>query len=438
MSSIRRQLIVTLLSTITVALLMGALATYVTARDEANAMFDYHLRQLALSLRDQAFQNALPPDFDHETQDFAVQVWSRDGVRIYISHPQNPLPSRVRLGLATIDTEHGPWRVFATQARGQTIQVAQPMRIRDQLAFAAALRTVAPFFLLLPLLGMMIWVVVGRGLRSLDAVARAVTTRTPTALEPLPEAAVPVEVLPLVHSLNDLLLRLKRALDTQREFIADAAHELRTPLAALQLQVQLTERAQGEAERADALAELKRGLHRVTHSVHQLLTLAREEPGATQRRLGPVRLAELASRVIGEHVALAEAKTIDLGAAAGDNDVVVDGDAESLRILTANLVANAIRYTPAGGRVDVTTGRDGARPFLEVCDSGPGIPAEDRGRVFDRFYRRSDAGESGSGLGLAIVKTIAERHRASVELGTATLGGLRVRVRFPANISVTT
>jgi len=432
MKSIRHQLLVALLSAISLTTLLGALATYRTARAEANAMFDYHLRQLALSLRNQVFQNGPGRDFrmEEDAQDFSVQIWSPDGTRIYLSHPRQELPRQTPIGFATIDSGHGQWRVFGMQQGGQTIQVAQPMLLRDQLALAAALRTVAPFLLMLPMLGVLIWVVVGRGLRPLDAVARAVSTRTPVALDPLPHERVPSEVLPLLLALNDLLARLKRALDAQREFIADAAHELRTPLAALSLQVQLAERAADSASRAEAFAEVKGGLKRATHAVQQLLTLARQEPGGGERALAAVKLADLVAGVIAEHSPLAEARRIDLGATPTTGEPVVDGEEEALRILVGNLVSNAVRYTPPGGKVDVAVADGAEGPRIEVCDSGPGIPVDERERVFDRFYRRAQNDEAGSGLGLAIVRRIAERHRASVVLDTAPLGGLRARVQF--------
>ncbi len=431
MTSIRRQLLVALLGATTAILAAGALATYHLARDEADAIFDYHLRQIALSLRDQAFQNALPPETAFAGQDFSIQVWSQDGVRLYLSHPNDVLPNRAFLGYATVNSSDGPWRVFSTLQRNQIIQVAQPMRVRDRLVLAAALRIVAPFLLLLPVMGAIVWVVVGRGLSPLAAVARAVTTRTPTALDPLPVGAVPKEALPLVAALNDLLARLKQALDGQRAFVSDAAHELRTPLAALQLQVQSLERTRDEGERTETLAELKLGLERATHAVQQLLTLARQEPGTHQAAEAPIPLADIAAETVVAHAKLSAAKGIDLGISRADKAAVAAGDTDSIRILLANLVDNGIRYTPAGGRVDVSVGAGSEGAFLEVCDSGPGIPPDERERVFDRFYRRADAGESGTGLGLAIVKTIAERHHAHVSLDTADRGGLRVRVTFP-------
>ncbi|HMW55076.1 MAG TPA: ATP-binding protein [Accumulibacter sp.] len=432
MRSIRRQLLVTLLATITLTTLLGALATYRTALDEANALFDYQLRQLALSFRDQASQNAHMRDLaiNDDAQDFSIQIWRPDGTRIYLSHPGKELPHLAPLGFATVDTGNGKWRVFGLQQGGQTIQVAQPLRVRDGLALAAALRTVEPFLLMLPMLGVLIWVVVGRGLRPLDAVARAMTTRTPVALGPLPTNGVPTEVAPLVRSLNDLLARLKRALDSQRDFIADAAHELRTPLAALSLQLQLARRAADAQSRGEAFGELERGLTRATHCVQQLLTLARQEPGGGDRPLMPVNLGDLVAKVVAEQLPLAEDRQIDLGVTPAARAVTVRGDAEALQILVSNLVGNAIRHTPSGGKVDVAVGDGADGVFVEVNDSGPGIPVEERERVFDRFYRRAQTDEPGSGLGLAIVRTIAERHQASVLLDEADLGGLRARVRF--------
>lgn len=406
----------------TVAMLLGAGATYLAAREEANAIFDYHLQQIALSLRDQTFQGAVVGD---ESLDFVIRVWDRNGLTVYYSRPHQTLPELARLGYSTESTPEGDWRVFAIQYRGETIAVAQPLAVRARLAAEAALRTLTPFLVLLPVLGLLVWMLVDRGLAPLRRLAANVGARTPDALAPLPDDEVPEEAQPLVHALNGLLARLAAALEAQRAFIADAAHELRTPLTALQLQVQLLERA-GEAGREAAIADLKRGLQRTIHAVQQLLTLARQEPGAAQAPFLPVRLADLARQAVADHAPLAEAKGIDLGVAQADTDAVVQGDADALRILLANLIGNAVRYTPAGGRVDVRVGAN----TLEVADNGPGIPPEERERVFDRFYRRAGEEESGSGLGLAIVRTIAERHGAQVRLDEAPGGGLRARVVF--------
>lgn len=434
--SIRRRLIVVLLATIAVAVLAAAYGSYRLARAEIDEVFDYHLKQIALSLREHPPQsNGQLPAVD-EQLDFVIQIFTRDGSRLYASHPHASLPGHAQPGFSTLDTDDGRWRVYATRLNEQLIQVAQPTRVRKEAAATAALRTVIPFLLLLPLLGALIWWTVGVGLASLDRIAREVKSHDAAQLEPLPLAGVPVEARPLIDALNGLLQRRDAALDAQRSFIADAAHEMRTPLTALQLQATLIERAASDADRAAAIADLKRGLARASHVVQQLLTLAREEPGgdvpSAMVRLDLVRLAGL---TVADYALLAEARGIDLGLGESVAGAPLNGDGGALRTLIANLVENAIRHAPGPGRVDVAVALEDGRPLLTVADSGPGIPAAERERVFDRFYRRTEGGEAaepGSGLGLAIVKTIADRHGATVELGDSPLGGLLVRVRFPA------
>ncbi|MCX7180790.1 MAG: HAMP domain-containing sensor histidine kinase [Proteobacteria bacterium] len=206
----------------------------------------------------------------------------------------------------------------------------------------------------------------------------------------------------------------------------------RTAATGLQLQATLIERAASDADRIVAVADLKRGLVRAGHVVQQLLTLAREEPGGgAPQSFARIDLVSLAGMVAADHTLLAESRGIDLGLGESVASAPANGEANAVRTLIANLVENAIRYTPGPGRVDIAVSIEGGRALLTVSDSGPGIPAEERGRVFDRFYRRAEAAESGSGLGLAIVRVIADRHGASVELGDSPLGGLQVCVRFP-------
>jgi two-component system, OmpR family, sensor kinase len=255
--------------------------------------------------------------------------------------------------------------------------------------------------------------------------------RTPSSMEPVSES-VPEEVQPLVRALNDLLARLSAALLAQRQLVADAAHELRTPLAALLLQTQLVERAMSEQQRATALAELKRGIERATRVMQQLLTLAREEPGAVRAALVPLRLDTLLQAVAAPFHSLAEAKGLAFSVNTSGVDARVTGDEASLQTLFANLLDNALRYTPAGGNVSLSVREQQGRAVVYVEDSGPGIPPEDRSRVFDRFYRRPGAEEPGTGLGLAIVRTIAERHHLQISLGTSAAGGLSVIIEFPA------
>lgn len=431
MISIRRTLVWTLLAALAAVELAAAAATYVTARAEADQIFDYHLRQLALSLRDQAFHDALDPltAKDEEGFDTVIQVWDKSGAHLYISHPRAGLPERAQLGFDNVSGPTGKWRVFSTVARDRVIQVAQPLQQRDQLAIAAALRTLLPQFLLLFPLGILTWLLIGHGLAPLERLARAVGARSADALDPLPAHGLPAEVRPLAEALNALLYRLGHSLAAQRAFIADAAHELRTPLTALQLQVQLAERADGDAQRSAALADLKRGIARTAHLVRQLLTLARQE--RDEGVSAPTALNPIVSLACADLAALAEARSITVAVETGEKTPEVAADAEALRTLITNLLDNALRYTPEGGSVCVRTWNEDGAARLEIGDSGPGIPAHERERVFDRFYRRESSGETGSGLGLAIVKTIAQRHGAFLTLGESRLAGLLVQIGFP-------
>ncbi len=391
MISIRKQLVASLLAVLCGAIALGAAITFFyRARQEVNQLFDYQLRQMALALRDQNFIGSLPPPArDRGDFDFVIQVWNERGVRIYMSHPGRSLPDRATLGFATVETRDGDWRTISIPINNQVVQVAQPMRIRNQLALMAALRTIMPFLAMLPLLAVIGWWLVGRGLSPLEKkLAAAVAARTPVALEPVALEHAPIEAGALVNEINSLMARLEQAMSAQRNFTADAAHELRTPLTALQLQLQMLERATTEEERQIAMNNLQSGLERATHVLLQLLALARAEPDAQARPPVQIDLLELAGNVLADHYTLAEDKELDIGLSEHAHTAFLTADPESVRVLLSNLVTNAVRYTPHGGRVDVLTGIDNAgHPFMRVSDSGPGIPPEERERVFDRFYR---------------------------------------------------
>ena len=436
MRSIRTRLLAWLLSAVVLGALLGAAVTYRSMLRELEAQFDYQLRQMALSLRDQGF---IPPEdaaaIADEQMDFVVQIWTMDGVRIYASRAPAGFPPRAVLGFSEIDVAGTVWRVFSAAARDRVIQVGQPVEIRQRLAAQAALRSVVPVFAIAPLLGALIWWTVGVSLAPLRRVATEVKQRSANALEPLTDPGSPVEIAPLTGAINALLERLQASFSAQRAFVADAAHELRSPLTALKLQLGVLDRAADDATRRAAFDALSAGIDRASRLVEQLLTLARSEPGGHEPLQKSIDLAEVARLAVADVVTLAEARNIEVSLDA-QGPIPVHGNAPDLRILVRNLADNAIRYTPAGGRVDIAlrAGNDGA--LLTVDDSGPGIPADERERVFDRFYRRKladdAAAEIGSGLGLAIVRTIAEQHGASVALNDSHLGGLRVLVRLAA------
>jgi len=433
MRSIRGRLLFWLLSCLALAVVAAGARIYTQTLDEANQLFDYHLKQMAASLPNDSF-GPLPPsraEGPDAEEGLVVQIWDRNGLQLYFSHPGSKLPQRAELGFSTVETAHGSWRVYSALEQNNVVQIAQPMSVRQNIAAGMALRALVPLLVLLPLLGFLIWLTVGRGLRPLDQMASALGRRTPDSLDALPEGGLPVEIVPLVHALNDLLARLGRALESQKAFVADAAHELRTPLTAVQLQIQLAERARTDDERQAAFAQLKRGQARAAHLVQQLLTLARQEPGVAPQARSAVDLAQLVRLVVSEHAPLAADRNIDLGISHEDQARIF-GDVEALRVMLGNLIDNAIRYTPPGGTVDVAVRLGAGTAAVEILDTGPGIPEDDRERVFDRFYRREATEASGSGLGLAIVKNIADRHRATVRLQNREPGpGLRVSVDFP-------
>ena len=438
MNSMRKRLLVWLLLTVLLGGLVAASVVFYQARKQVNELFDYQLRQLALALRDRAYSPAQLAEALREEagSDFVIQVWSPDGRLLYGSHPNLEAPGPVSPGFGDVGTSSGQWRVFATFHRGLTIQVAQHRLAREALALGAALRTLIPFLLVLPLMGWLIWKLVGREVKVLEVTAQAVARRSPESLEPIDASTAPTEVQPLMSALNGLLGRLGTALTQQRQFIADAAHELRTPLTALRLQLQLAERARDETERDRAHAALREGIGRAVHVVEQLLALARADPEARNSVAhNPVDLADLARSVMQEFDAAAATRGLALALDAPES-VVIEGNRATLHALMENLVDNAIRYSgqgPGADRVEVRVRREGGDAVFEVEDRGPGIPSAERERVFDRFYRGESAAEGGTGLGLAIVRRVAERHGGRVELLDAPGGrGLLARVGLPA------
>lgn len=438
MHSIRRTLLVWLLAGLATIAIAASGATYLAARREAGELLDLQLKQLAYSTRIDDLLRGRRPGFEARRDPHAAgitelitQIWDRDGVLVYWTQPGMGLPVPATEGYSTVRQNGRDWRVYTLVQGTHALQVAQAENEREAIATQAALRTLIPFLALLPVFGALIWLGVGRGLAPLEAMSRAVAKRRADAMAPLADRGVPEELQPLAASINGLLARLSDALAAQRRFTADAAHELRTPLAALKLQLDLARRNGAASGSQAALDDLEAGVARASHVVDQLLTLARVEPEAMARARTQCDLAALARDAVVARAGLAAAKSIDLGLVRADA-AVVDGEAANLAILLSNLLDNALRYTPPGGRIDVAVEQADDGATLEVADSGPGIPADERARVFDRFVRGRDVHEPGSGLGLSIVKRIADAHHATVSLDTPAEGsGLVVRVRFP-------
>lgn len=302
-------------------------------------------------------------------------------------------------------------------------------KVREELAEHLLTTMLTPLLFGLPLLGGWLWLATWRGLKPLDEVAEELTRRAPERLDPVTPVAAPREVRPLLDALNALFARVDRAMQNERAFTADAAHELRTPLAAICAQAQVAARARDAAERDHALAQLSASARRASHLVEQLLTLARLDP-ASPPMMSDVRLDRLAAEVCADHGATALEKNITLELDA-PQPVSIEGNEAMLRILLRNLIDNAVRYTPAGGKVEVGVTAHSGEVRLVVTDSGPGIPADKRAEALRRLHRLAGQEIEGSGLGLSIVARIAELHDARLEL-TDGIGqpGLTVQVTF--------
>jgi two-component system OmpR family sensor kinase len=433
MKSIRQRLLLWLILGMLLSTGVAGLSMYLLAQDEANELFDYQIKQIALALPNHLNPANITNIDDDPEEDSVIQLWDEHGVLHFASHPARILPRYSRTGLYTVTFQGWQWRIYGANRHEQYVQVAQPMTAREELAAGLALRMLTPFAILIPLLAGLIWLVVGRSLRPLQTVTTAVAARHADAMQPLDETGLPQEIQPMVVALNQLLARLNLALEAQRAFIADAAHELRSPLSALKLQLQLTERATSDAQRAVAFEKLQQRLDRSIHMVQQLLALARSEPRVEASVMHEVDLSELVQTAAQDFAAQASAREMTLLLEIRPH-VMIMGVAADLSTLINNLLDNALRYTPAHGTVQLQLMLEDGAPILRVIDTGAGIPVADRERVFDRFYRIMGTAVTGSGLGLAIVRNIALAHHADVQLeDNPWTTGLMVIVRFPRN-----
>jgi two-component system OmpR family sensor kinase/two-component system sensor histidine kinase QseC len=428
------QLLLSIIVVLGIAALGMGVSVYWSVLRQTESLFDYQLRQMALSLRD---QGEIAPDNAQALADgqldFFIQIWREDGRSVYAPRRGLEPPSRVVIGYADILSGGETWRTFGVITSDRVIQVAQPESIRHEKAAQAALRSVVPLLGLAPLLALVIFWLVARSLAPVRRLADEVRSRDTTTLQPLSAEGLPEEVLPLVNALNALLDRLGRAMAAQRDFVGDAAHELRSPLTALKLQVQVLRRAPDEGTRDAAARSLTAGVDRATRLVEQLLALARteSEPGRGDEAQPLAELVRLAMADVGP-LAASRRTTVELEAGDAGSTRAVRGPAE-VSVLVRNLVDNAVRYSPDGGHVSVRVVEEDGAPVLLVDDDGPGIAPADRSAVFERFVRgENSAAETGSGLGLAIVRQVAWRQGAEVSLDASPLGGLRVRVAWPA------
>jgi signal transduction histidine kinase len=430
-SSIRGRLLLWQISALMLTGLLVSGITYLLAWDAFNQLRDYGLEQIAYSVVRHGVQYDDDEDVRNDRGQFVSQIWTQDKKLFYSSIDDNGPPLQPP-GLHVILWKGNEWRIFSLQEGGLTIQVATTAASRARRFASIAPWLLIPLVVLVLVLGLLIRAAVGRALAPLEQVRAEIGQRGVMSLHALDAKGLPDEVAPLVDALNTLLVNLDHALIAQRRFIADAAHELRSPLTAVKLQAQIASRTSSASEREAALAQLSGGVDRASHLIEQLLDMARLEPSAQQITFAPIALDALLKQVVADFSTQADARDIDLGVNSCAA-VTIHGEINSLRMLLGNLVDNALRYSPPGGRVDVDLAMDTADAVLSVSDSGPGIPAAERERVFERFHRLAGSETPGSGLGLAIVRQVANLHGGRVELDSAPAGGLLVRVRLPLN-----
>ena len=439
MKSLRRRLLWWLLPATLLTGLLASAATYRGALAELDELLNDQLKAVAqhvvvepnghLSLRGMrgANEDRLSGEQSHAV---LLQVW-RGTTPLFSTDLDSPLPPPSGAGLTDIVVNGQLWHTYVTRNGDLLVRVAQARRARWEAVAEIAMHLFWPVLSLIPVLALFLWFGIGYGLRPLRDIAANLKRRDANNMQTIDTTAMPSEVKPLVDALNDLLLRLDDAFTAQRHFIADAAHELRTPIMGLGLQAELLPKALDAAQRDLATAQIRAGTARLAHLAEQLLTLARLGPDSMPPAMTDVDLTSLARSVVGERARLAQANGIDLGLVA-TSPVRVRGNPDDLRILLNNLVDNAIRYAGPHARVDVVAVTEDGAPTLRVCDTGPGIAEEDRERIGERFYRGKGHAATGSGLGLSIVRRIAEQHRAAVALDRGPDGlGLQVRVRFP-------
>lgn len=460
--SIRRFLLVNLLLAIIFTTFLTAAGNYYLDQKDIEHHLDNLLKQAAFSFQAllgrnvspyelnqiQKSVNAIPAQIirhqnnndDTDTaldQKYQFQVWNKKGqLLLHSTNAPSSHLSDKESGFSNKIIDHHQWRSYARYdpRSGIRVEVAEEYNVRNQLENAIKQDDIYILLIIYPLAGLLIWFIIGSGLRSIDRVAKEVSHRLPSYLDPVDTTIVPDEIKPLVIELNKLFTRLQQALEREKRFAGDAAHELRTPLAALKTQAQVALKTNDDAERIMMLNNLIASVDRCTHIVQQLLTLSRLAPEANLLTdATTVNLAKLTSESIAQLAPYAVEKQIDIELIANEEKTMILGNLTALNILVRNLVDNAIRYTPEGGiiKVFVEVSEDD-KVHLRVIDNGPGIPTDLQSRVFERFFRVLGNKSQGSGLGLAIVQQIVQLHNAQIKLALPQAGkGLEVDVSFP-------
>lgn len=441
--SLQGRLLVLVLGLVASVWVATAALTWVDVRHELDELLDSHLAQAAALLvvqqsgeveNDEHAVDA--PTLHRYAPKVTFQVFHEGRLALRSSNapvaPMIAFSGRIANGFATIELGGTTWRVFATHGRERDVQVfvGEQVESRNSILWAVLRGTLAPMLFALPLLALAAWWAVRQGVAPMQVLGRALAQRSPEALQPIVVDGAPSEMAPMVDALNGLFGRIAELMESERRFTADAAHELRTPIAAIRAQAQVALGATEDAERSHALQATLQGCDRATRLVEQLLTLSRLESDAAHA-MASVDLARLARQVVAEVApqAVDKQQAIQVDATA---PCPVQGDATLLSVLLRNLVDNAIRYSPPGARVNLGVTNAKGVVQLSLDDSGPGMTAADMARIGERFFRVVGSGQAGSGLGWSITRRIAAAHGADVRVARSkSLGGLSVQVQFP-------
>jgi len=439
--SIQLKLSFTLSLTILAVALVAGVFSFLSALDEAHELQDDVLRQVAQLVDRQRLAPAVPSTdqqlkiVDEESRVIIQQLGGPTLAQPDLAaHTALTLPPSLRDGLQTLDVGDTSYRVLVrTAATGQRIAVAQESSFRNEIARDGALRTVMPFLVLVPVLLLIVADLVRKMFRPIAALSQEIDLRAGQELHPVEERHLPLEVRPFAIAINQLLARVSLAMEQQRRFVADAAHELRSPLTAMSLQAERLADAPMSDAALERLAILRLGIARGRMLLDQLLALARAQ-SASELPTSPVSVQSIYRRVLEDLMPLAHAKRIDIGVE-GTQDAIICANELDMLTLVRNLVDNAIRYTHDGGRVDLSVQFHEGTAGLRIQDHGPGIPLADRERVFAPFYRTLGSAQTGSGLGLSIVQAIVQRLGGEIRLdftNSCAQSGLSVIVRLPA------
>lgn len=431
--SIRRFLLISLFVSITLASSITAIGNYLLDQRVIQPYLDEKLVKFynivsALNQSAQINKNLEAEVESHlneiekpTEQHLLFQVWNREGKLLFHSGNVKFTPLfKVPIGFSDTITHGNDWRVYANYDKktGVKIIVAELYDIRYTLADEIARNNAYILLVTYPIFGLLIWIIVGLALRSITRVTNEISNRASTYLEPVDANNIPIEIQPLVSELNQLFIRLQLAFDRNKRFAGDAAHELRTPLAALKTQAQVALKAENLSDRNNALLKVLQGVDRSSHVVAQLLTLSRLNQEEALNDTHPLDLHKLVTEITAYLAPIALEKHIEIELTAPPSPTIILGNDTALGILIRNIIDNAIRYTPEKGEINVTLIETKDNIILRVIDTGPGIPIEFRERVFERFFRILGTTPAGSGLGLAIVSQIAELHHAKIALST--------------------